>query len=241
METNENKDVSAVVHTEPEELGLSINPIPNIPKDAELTDKQMKPLNEREKKFVKEYMKDGVATQAAIRAGYAEVSAGHMGGFLLDRENVKYMIKWMFAKNLERTKVSQDKVLNELAKLAFMNIGDLDLKGKTISDMSMDDLACIAQLTRTYTTDGDTIETIKFHDKLSALDKLGKHLKLFSEKSEPDTQIILNVTDAPDDIPRPPKKEDNSTLPLDREDRKEDPEDPEDSNDLPDYEDYEPE
>lgn len=198
-----------------EEMGLTpeIFLAPIDDDELNLTAAEKKPLNIAQTRFIVEYLKDGNAGKAAIRAGYAEVSAKEMGYALLKKPNIRYFFKRQFARTAERTRVTSDKVLAELAKIAFMNIGDLDFKNKTIKDMSMDDLACISKLTRTYTVEGDTIETIEFYDKTIALDKLGKHLKLFSEKSEPDTQIILNVTKAPDDIPRPPKKEEKEETP----------------------------
>lgn len=238
MKNNGNNNTNVIKADTDEELGLTPDAFlaPPDESDLNLTDEEKKPLNISQRRFVTEYLKDGNAGNAALRAGYAESSASQMGYALLKKPNIRYFFKRQLARTTERTGITSEKVLNELAKIAFMNIGDLDFKNKTISDMSMDDLACISKLTRTYTVLGDTIETIEFYDKTVALDKIGKHLKLFSEKSEPDTQIILNVTNAPDDIPRPPKKEDAGNTQLDTKDTLPEYDPDADSGELPEFE-----
>jgi len=81
---------------------------------AELTPKQ--------KRFVNEYLIDLNATQAAIRAGYSKKNAGKIGPELLGKTRIKVAIDKAIKAREERTKVTQDKVVKELAKLAFSNM-----------------------------------------------------------------------------------------------------------------------
>ncbi|MFC1552597.1 terminase small subunit [Candidatus Latescibacterota bacterium] len=171
------------------------------------TPQELKPLNNRQKRFVVEYCKDLSSKQAAIRSGYSSHSAKQIGSENLSKPNILYQIKKQLARTAERTNVTANKVLNEFAKIAFMNVESI--QGKCLSEISSDDLACIASITRkTNESSGIVEETIKFHDKLAALDKLGKYLGLFNDKSEPDTKIIVNVQKAPAHIKRPPKRQD---------------------------------
>ena len=198
--------------TTPEPLNMDNVPIlPNHDDNAPegVTKEELKKLSYREKLFADEYLKDGNATQAAKRAGYSKSNAHDTGHKILHRDHVGYYIECETARRAERTHRTADKVLNEYAKLAFMNVKSME--GKTLSEMAVDDLACISSITRKRNDNtGEVEETVKFHDKIAALRDLGKHLKLFSEKTEQDTQIIVKVTKAPDRIKRPPKPSNNA-------------------------------
>jgi len=76
-------------------------------------------LNTQQKEFCEEYLVDGNATQAAIRAGYTERSASSMGHENLQKPKIqKYISELKEARNL-RTQVTTDRILVELAKIAF--------------------------------------------------------------------------------------------------------------------------
>ena len=100
----------------------------------------MAKLTAKQKKFVEEYLIDLNATQAAIRAGYSTESAKEIGCENLTKPNVKVEIDKAIAERSRRTGINQDRVLRELAKIAFVNPGDeiklcdklkaLDLLGK---------------------------------------------------------------------------------------------------------------
>ena len=71
----------------------------------------MKKLTAKQKRFVAEYLIDLNATQAAIRAGYAEKSASVEGARLLANAKVAVAVAAAQAERSERTEITQDYVL----------------------------------------------------------------------------------------------------------------------------------
>lgn len=71
-------------------------------------------LNARQRRFAEEYLVDRNATQAAIRAGYSANGADVQGVRLLANASVAAIIAKGAAEISERTKVSQDMVVEGL-------------------------------------------------------------------------------------------------------------------------------
>lgn len=71
-------------------------------------------LNAKQQAFVREYLVDLNATQAAIRAGYSANSARDIGYENLQRPEIAAAIKTEQDKRAERTRVSQDDVIRGL-------------------------------------------------------------------------------------------------------------------------------
>jgi len=89
-----------------------------------------------------------------------------------------------------RTNITQQRVLEELAKIGFANAGDmieLDADGKTTVDLSKltkDQKAAIAEIQIDTDKKGKQRVKVKLHDKRGALMDIGKHLGMFREKIE---------------------------------------------------------
>lgn len=144
-------------------------------------------MTKKQKRFVEEYLIDLNATQAAIRAGYSPDSARDIGCENLTKPNIKAAIDKAEAKRSRRTGINQDRVLREIAKLAFVNPVDvIDMDTATIhGEANRDDTACIASVkVKTIPTeDGEITEReVKTYNKLNALELLGKHLGMFTDK-----------------------------------------------------------
>ena len=139
-------------------------------------------MTKKQKRFVEEYLLDLNATQAAIRAGYSPDTAGSIGSENLKKPEIRARIDIAMAERSKRTGVNQDRVLMELAKLAFVNAKDvIDFsKGKVKEDAIPDDLACIQSVKIRPTEYGEERE-IKLFDKKGALVDLGKHLGMFKD------------------------------------------------------------
>lgn len=129
------------------------------------------------------------ATQAAIRAGYSPETAGAIGNENLKKPEIKTAIDKARAERSRRTGISQDRVLEELAKIAFLNPMDvINLDEATIcEEANRDDTACIASVkVKAIPTDHGTVTELEVKpcDKLKALELLGKHLGVWESKSE---------------------------------------------------------
>lgn len=149
----------------------------------------MAKLTQKEAAFVREYLIDLNAAQAAIRTGYAPASANVTACKLMKKPNVKEAIDIAMAERSRRTGISQDRVLLELARMAFVN--PLDIVGADDGELkdgvNADDAVAIASIkVKTIPTDnGDIVEReVKMVDKIKPLELLGKHLGMFKDKLE---------------------------------------------------------
>lgn len=143
-------------------------------------------MTKKQKKFVEEYLIDLNATQAAIRAGYSPDSAKEIGSENLTKPDIAKAVDQAIAERSRRTGVNADRVVRELAKIAFVNAGEVvDLDTALLMDkISDDDMAAIQSVkVKTFGEDGIERE-VKLADKLKALELLGKHLGLFKDKVE---------------------------------------------------------
>lgn len=71
-----------------------------------------KEFTAKQAKFIKEYLIDLNASQAAARAGYSKKSSGEEGARLLSNVRVSAEIKAEMAKREKRTEVTQDYVIS---------------------------------------------------------------------------------------------------------------------------------
>lgn len=146
-------------------------------------------MTKKQKRFIEEYLIDLNATQAAIRAGYSPDTAYSIGQENLRKPEIKNRIDKAMAERSRRTGVSADRVVLELAKIAFVNAIDvIDPKTATVKpDASPEDTAVIqsVKVKKSYSETGEMTEReVKMADKLKALELLGKHLGMFKDKME---------------------------------------------------------
>ena len=143
-------------------------------------------MTKKQKRFIEEYLIDLNATQAAIRAGYSPDTAYSIGNENMKKPEIKAKIDKAMAERSKRTGVNADRVVRELAKIAFVNADDvIDAETATLKpDAAREDTAAIQSVkVKTFGEDGLERE-IKMADKLKALELLGKHLGMFKDKVE---------------------------------------------------------
>jgi len=146
--------------------------------------------------FIKEFIIDLNATQAAIRAGYSEKTAAQQASRLLSHVKIQDAIQKAFDRRIERLDLDGDTVLREIMVLAFSNISDfVDWSDGAIrispsSGIEKRKLAAVAEISETETKFGTNIK-LKMHDKKGSLELLGRHLKLFTDKIEHSGNIGL--------------------------------------------------
>lgn len=156
-------------------------------------------LTDKQAAFVAEYLVDLNATQAAIRAGYSERTAYRIGAELLHKTSVAEAIAAGQAQRAQRVEITADRVVAELAKIAFADPRDLmewgpdGVKLKASADLTEEQAASVAEVSETTTKDGGSLK-LKKHDKVKALELLGRHMGMFKDKVENEISGGLVVT-----------------------------------------------
>lgn len=159
-------------------------------------------LSEQRQRFVEEYLIDLNGTQAAIRAGYSVKTAQEQSSRLLSNVMVQEAISKAMAARSKRTGVNQDRVVLELAKIAFVRMTDVvDGNGRIREDATDDDLACIESIKYKESDNefGGSVEReVKIGSKLKALELLGKHLGMWNDKLDVNITQPVVITGAND-------------------------------------------
>ena len=153
-------------------------------RDDDKRDEQM--LTPREARMVAEYVKgDGLAA-AQKRANIKN------GRQVLDRPHVKAELERRAKQVIDKSVVSVERVIEELARIAFANVDDfVDRDYKLGERPNRKVMAAVRQV---VVKDGEV--RLQMHDKIAALDKLGRHLGMFSEKIEVDIKIAERLARA---------------------------------------------
>ena len=152
-------------------------------------------MTPKQERFVEEYLVDLNATQAAVRAGYSAATAEVQGPRLLGNVRVAAAIAETQAARSKRTAISADRVVAELAKIAFANMADyMQPNGDSYLDFSAltrDQAAALQEVTveefvKGRGEDKRDVRRVKFKlaDKRAALVDLGRHLGLFVDRHE---------------------------------------------------------
>ncbi|MBS6763155.1 MAG: terminase small subunit [Clostridium sp.] len=143
-------------------------------------------MTKKQKRFAEEYLIDLNATQAAIRAGYSPDTAKEIGCENLTKPNIRACIDREMAERSKRTGVNADRVVQELAKIAFVNAVDvIDTETATVKEDALPEDTAAIQSVKVKTFGDDGLEReIKMADKLKALELLGKHMGMFKDKVE---------------------------------------------------------
>lgn len=151
-------------------------------------------LTDKQQRFVDEYLIDLNATQAAIRAGYSVANADKIGPELLGKTRVADAVAARMKDRERRTEITQDRVLQEYAKLAFLDPRRFyDEKGSLIPVHELDaDVAAALSGMEVVTQragkdaggnqECEEVKKIKFIDKKGALDSVARHLGMFTDK-----------------------------------------------------------
>ncbi len=156
-------------------------------------------LNPRQQRFVEEYLVSLNAKQAAIKAGYGGTpeSAAQYAVELMKKPHVRAVIDEGIRERSIRTGIDQDMVVRELSRVAFSNIKDFvdwgvalavpadlidespaGIMVKPPDEIDVAKLSAIAELS----SNGGR-RKIRMHNKLKALELLGRHLGMFGPKA----------------------------------------------------------
>lgn len=155
--------------------------------------------------FCKEYIKDFNASRAALAAGYSKQTAYAMGAENLKKPQIQGYINQITKKKVEKLDISAEKVIEEIAKIAFSNIDDLGqwdedgvFKLKSSDEMSESAKAAINSINYSATKMGESLVKtdlkITKESKLKALELLGKYTGAFNKDESENQNINIQIS-----------------------------------------------
>ena len=172
-------------------------------------------ITAKQQRFVDEYLVDLNATQAATRAGYSTRTANEQGARLLANVSVRSALTAAMQAREKRTHITQDRVLQELARIAFFDIRRLYREDGTLKNPGeLDDEAAavlagvdVVEQQTVSVEDGEITRTptftkkAKVFDKGTALTLAMRHLGMLQDKVEhsgsvatPELKLVLHGT-----------------------------------------------
>lgn len=168
----------------------------------------------RQRAFAEAYVRCGNGSQAAREAGYSAKRANQQALLLTNNPAVKAYIAQLTAAAVEHAKVTIDEVHDELKLIAFADLADFvewgfDPDNPTAPQVRLKPSDTLDAARRRAIVEVSQTKfgvRIKLADKLGALDRLGKHLGMFSEVGgddddpPPPVSVTINVVDA--SVPR---------------------------------------
>lgn len=156
-----------------------------------------RPLTTKQEMFVQEYLIDLNATQAAIRAGYSQRTAGEIGRQLLAKTGVAARVREAKEERIDRIQIKQDEVLSELLILLKSSVehytytedGTLALKEGAPQDALRAVSGVKRRVKRYIEGKGENAEPVEVEeveyrlwDKPACVNMAGKHLGLFPNR-----------------------------------------------------------
>ena len=151
--------------------------------------------NSKHERFAQALAQGMSASAAFVEAGYNahEGNASRLRG----NEKVKARVDELLSAGAEKAGVTVQRIVEELAKVGFANMLDYMRSGPDgdpyldFSSLTRDQAAALGEVTVEDFKEGRgenarDVRRVKFklNDKLSALEKLGKHLGMFKDKVE---------------------------------------------------------
>ena len=153
-------------------------------------------LTPKEEAFCLAYLETGNASEA-YRLSYSAKTASaktinEKASRLLDKDKIGARLAEIRAGHQKRHEVTVDRIVAELAKIAFANSEDYFAWGpdgvevKPSDQLTTAQRSVVSEVSQTRTAEGGTIR-VKLSDKQAALEKLGKHLGMFIDRGAPTT------------------------------------------------------
>lgn len=148
-------------------------------------------LTNKQARFVEEYLVDLNAAGAARRAGYTHRRSEAVGYDLLTKLDIQAAIQAAQRERSARTGITADRVVQELAVLAFADLADyvewgpggIQLKPSAALDATKRRAVIEVSENRLGVK-------IKLADKKGSLDSLGRHLGIYAQHA--DTEIVIS-------------------------------------------------
>lgn len=155
-------------------------------------------LSERQKVFCAEYILDFNPTRAYLAAGFTGANPASKAYRILEKPQVQKEIKLQLKRRQEERKMTADRVIEELSKVALADIREIfDDDGNIINPKLMNDTLAASIASIELYKEGTTgtknkgqahyprsVKSLRKWDKMKALELLGRYLGLDKVKYE---------------------------------------------------------
>lgn len=156
----------------------------------------MKALTDKQKIFVREYMVDLNAVQAAVRAGYSEKCVRNNTWRLMKTPAVAKEIERLMAEKMQKIEMSEDEILKELTSIARANAADFaTVESQEVLDKAGNPCAvCMVEIKPTSRIAKDKLRALagikqsthgvelKLYDKMRAIELLMRFRGMLKDK-----------------------------------------------------------
>ena len=156
---------------------------PELQAELELLEIRQPNLTVKQRCFVDEFMKDFNAQAAMRRAGYRNSRGGLPSSQLMAAPQVKAAIEARLAERRAACELEAQRVVAELSRIAFCDVRELVEWGpdgvalRESADLPDHAAACVAEVSVQKSG-----PRLKLYDKVKALELLGKHYGLFTDR-----------------------------------------------------------
>lgn len=143
-------------------------------------------LTPKQERFCEEYLVDLNATQAAIRAGYSPNGINKRITRMMANDGIAKRIEQLRSEQSKRTEITADKVLAELAVIAFADRTEIAkiTEAGFVKFTPTDKLPAELKKIIVGIKEGKFGIEVATADKVRALELLGKHLGIFDKPDE---------------------------------------------------------
>lgn len=163
-------------------------------------------ITPKKQRFAEEYLVDLNATKAAERAGYSERTAKSQGQRLLTDVDVKALITEGMTKRSQSTQITAERVLQELARVAFFDprrLLNADGSPKPVNELDDDTAAVLSgmDISEEFEGSGEDrrfigyTKKVKVSDKVAALGLAMRHLGMLNDKLQLGGGVLVTVKD----------------------------------------------
>jgi len=148
-------------------------------------------LTAKQQRFVAEYLVDLNATQAAVRAGYSAKGAKDQAWQNMQNPEITAAIKAAMEARNKRTQVDADYVLQRLTEIDEMDLAAIHGEDGKLLPIRQWPLIWRQMVKEVDMKSGK----VKFHDKLRALELIGKHVNVNAFRDQVAVDVSLTLSE----------------------------------------------
>lgn len=155
-------------------------------------------LTPAQEAFCREFVRLHKAKQAAIAAGFSAHSASQQANRMLKMDRIDQRIRQLEAAKRNSYRANRDEWLAEVSKIAYGDVKNViesvDATGVKLKPFSQIDGTLISSFSTKSNGIGGAFVDVKGHDKMKALEMLGKHLGTLSPDDDDEEKANAPIT-----------------------------------------------